>query len=283
MTTRKIKPLPVDLTWILFDLGPRKLVLVEGADDVEVFQIWYRDRRSQIEFYAAEGYSSVEVFLTEILNYSSTRQAYGFIDRDFRSEAEVEAQLANPETRLFILRRYALENYLLDPRAVFEELSLLYPGQNLQITDVSDMTRDLLNLCSQLKPIMAANWVFWDENLVRDTNRINYFSIGFPTNNRLLLIQEMAKKLEWVEAEAERGILEKETFLETALAHLDSAYCYIDGKRLLRLLGQTYHIPHLGHFRRLLARTTQQFELPPDIQTIVEKRILGRGGEEQAL
>jgi hypothetical protein len=39
MPTRTIKPLPPELTTILFDLGPRKLVLVEGEGDREVFRV----------------------------------------------------------------------------------------------------------------------------------------------------------------------------------------------------------------------------------------------------
>jgi hypothetical protein len=273
--TRIIRPLPVELTRILFELGPRKLVLVEGPDDVETFQIWFQDRLSQVDFYSAEGYSSVETFLAEILHHSATKQAYGLIDRDFRSEAEVETPLADAEAHLFILRRYALENYLLDPVAVFDELRL-YLGQNFQIASVEAMIQNLLNLCRQLKPIMAANWTFWDENLTRGDNRISYFDMRFPTNDRPLLIQETAKKLECIEAEeAEQRIVEKEALLDVSLAQLDSAYMHIDGKRLLRLLESEYRIPHLGHFRRLLARTTRQHGLHADIYELVERRILG--------
>jgi hypothetical protein len=257
-------------------LGPRKLVLVEGPDDVEVFRIWYHDRLSQIEFYPAEGYPSVEIFLNEILNYSISKQAYGLIDRDFRNETDVEAALTNPDAHLFILRYYALENYLLAPVAVFEELSL-YLGQNFHIANVETMAQSLLNLCRQIKPIMAANWILWDENLTRAANRISYFGMGFPTDDRHLLLREMAKNLECSQAEAEPRISEKEVLLEASLVHLDTAYTCIDGKRLLRLLEKEYKIPHLDHFSRLLARTTRQIGLHPDIQYIVETRILQGG------
>lgn len=276
MPTRVIRPLPPELTRIFFELGPRKLILVEGPDDVEVFRIWYRDRLSQVLFYSAEGYSNVEAFLNETLNHSNTRQAYGLIDRDFRSEAEVEAPLNDPEAHLFILRRYALENYLLEPVAVFEELSL-YLSQNFQIASAEAMAQKLLTLCYQLKSIMAANWIFWDENLTRTTNRISYFGMRFSIDDRPLLFQQTAKSLGCSEAEAEKRIIEKEVLLETILVHLDSAYRCIDGKRLLRLLEKEYRIPHLDHFYRLLARTTRQFGLHPDIQQIVEQRILDQG------
>ncbi|MBE7551057.1 MAG: DUF4435 domain-containing protein [Anaerolineales bacterium] len=278
MPTRIIRPLPPELTKILFELGPRKLVLVEGSDDVEIFRIWYHDRLSQVLFYPTEGYISVEVFLTEILNHSTTKQAYGLIDRDFRSEAEVETPLNDPEAHLFILRRYALENYLLEPVAVFEELSL-YLGQNFHIVNEEAMVQSLLTMCRQLKPIIAANWIFWDENLTRTTNRIRYLDMRFPNDDRLLLFQRTAKNLGCLDEEAEQRILEKEALLETRLVDLNSAYTCIDGKRLLRLLEKEYRIPHLDHFYRLLARTIRQIGLHPDIQQIVEQRILSQGGE----
>lgn len=277
MSTRIIRPLlPDNLTRLLFDLGSRKLILVEGDDDVEVFRIWYRDRLSQVEFYPAEGYSRVEAFLNEILDNSSTKQAYALIDRDFRNETEVEAPLTDPEAHLFILRRYALENYLLEPIAVFEELRTYY-GENFAIADSQAMEESLLNLCNQLKPVIAANWIFWDENITGDINSIRYFDNSFPTDDRALLIRETARRLQCLEAEAEQKLVAKEAILNQILVNLNSAYTRVDGKRLQAWLFREYRINTTEkHFRRLLARTVRQIGLHHDIRTIVEERILGQ-------
>ncbi|MCK6625955.1 MAG: DUF4435 domain-containing protein [Anaerolineae bacterium] len=277
MSTRIIRPLlPDNLTRLLFDLGSRKLILVEGDDDVEVFRIWYRDRLSQVEFYPAEGYSRVEAFLNEILDNSSTKQAYALIDRDFRNETEVEAPLTDPEAHLFILRRYALENYLLEPIAVFEELRTYY-GENFAIADSQAMEESLLNLCNQLKPVIAANWIFWDENITGDINSIRYFDNSFPTDDRALLIRETARRLQCLEAEAEQKLVAKEAILNQILVNLNSAYTRVDGKRLQARLFREYRINTTEkHFRRLLARTVRQIGLHHDIRTIVEERILGQ-------
>ncbi len=281
MSTRKIKPLPpelTELTRLIFDLGQRKLVLVEGPDDVAVFREWYRrDGRSQIEFYPAEGHDNVESHLNKILKISATKRAYGIIDRDFRDEAEVKAKLANPNEHLFILPRYALENYLLEPAVVFEELRA-YHGEEFAVVDVKAMEQDLLDLCRQLKPIMAANWVFWDEYMASGSASIEFFTEGFPVDNRDLLLQESQKRLGCSKAEAEQRIAEKEALLDTVLTRLEAAHTRTNGKHLLQRLSKRYQISTTkSHFRRLLARTTAQIALHSDIQAIVEERILAKG------
>ncbi len=279
MTTRKIKPLPPELTYLIFGLGPRKLVLVEGPDDVAVFREWYRrDGRSQIEFYPAGGHDNVESYLNKILKTSATKRAYGIIDRDFRDEAEVKAKLANPNEHLFILRRYALENYLLEPAVVFEELRA-YHGEKFAVADVKAMEQDLLDLCRQLKPIMAANWVFWDEYMASGSASIEFFKEGFPVDNRSLLLRESQKRLGCSKAEAEQRIAEKEALLDIVLTGLESAHTRTNGKYLLQRLSKKLSTTK-SHFRRLLVRTTAQIGLHSDIQAIVEERILAKGASK---
>jgi len=223
MTSRKIKPLPPELTRLLFQLGPRKLILLEGPSDVDVFNEWHRDRLSQVAFYSAGGHPNVEAFLDEILAISTTGHAYGIIDRDFRDEAQVAAALENPDNHLFILHRYALENYLLEPAAVLEELRQ-YHGPSVTIADETAMTQDLLEICRNLKPVMAANWVFWEEGIARGSSRIESFGEGFPTGNRPLLVQQTAHRLACSEAEAEQRISDKEQQIDAFLGQLESAY-----------------------------------------------------------
>jgi len=52
MTTRTIGQLPPELTDILFEAGNRKLVFVEGKDDLEVFEEWFMEDLSELYFYA---------------------------------------------------------------------------------------------------------------------------------------------------------------------------------------------------------------------------------------
>jgi hypothetical protein len=276
MATRNIVPLPPELTRLLFTLGERKLVLVEGPTDVDVFKEWYRDRLSQIAFYPAEGHPNVESFLNEILAKSVTRRAYGIIDRDFRDEAEVNAALADPGGHLFILYRYAIENYLLEPAAVLEELRQ-YHGTGLAVDDEAIMAQSLLDICRWLKPVMAANWVFWEKDVAQGSSRVESFGEGFPADDRPLLIRETARRLGCSEEEAERRVVEKEARIDAALGQLESAYARINGKHILERLFKTYQIHTTkDHFRRLLARTVKtQLGVHDHIRAIVNRRILG--------
>jgi hypothetical protein len=77
MTTRTISQLPSEITQILFEAGNRKLVLLEGKDDIEVFEEWFMENLSDIYFYPADGSSNVKTFLQEILKKSSKGKIYG--------------------------------------------------------------------------------------------------------------------------------------------------------------------------------------------------------------
>src|SRR5687767_10181240 len=124
---RTISSLPPELTDLLFDAGTRIIILVEGNDDEYVLRKWFNESRSEVEFYACGGISNLNKLLEELLNRGALKRAYGIADRDFRNTAEVEnSRLEN--SHMFILRRYALENYILEPKPLWEILTLRHPS-----------------------------------------------------------------------------------------------------------------------------------------------------------
>jgi len=280
MTTRTISKLPPELTNILFELGNRQLVLLEGKDDIEVFEEWFMENLSDIYFYPADGSLNVKTFLQEMLKKSSKGKIYGIIDRDFRTEQEVNAALSEQSAHLFILRRYALENYLLEPFAVWEELRI-YPSKSFNIPDSSAMEKDLLKLCAQLKTMMAANWVIYDSS-TRENTGGKYFKEGYDIkkNSRKDIIQQTSKRLNWELARVEQKIVEKEVIIQSKLDSIDTAYQMIDGKHLLHQIMYKYTDepktkPRVEHFRRLLTRTVKEkIGLHTDILWIIKRRIL---------
>lgn len=271
---RTITTLPYELTQILFDLGLRKLVLVEGDDDRKVFREWYRERLSDVEFYAAGGSTSVADFLQEILAHSTTKRAYGIIDRDFRSDADVDAPLNDLSAHLFILRRYAVENYLLEPEVICEELRVYY-GSTLAAPDVNAMKQSLLQLCQRLRTVMAANWVFVE------IGGVKHFTPGHDSGDRAMLIRQAARRTGQGQTEMERRIAEKEAQIEPMLMTLNAAHTCINGKHLLHQVYIVYVASvkrgwRKDHLRNLLAREVKRrLGLHADITTIVGQRILG--------
>ena len=155
---RVIKAPPPDLATLLIELGPRRLVLVEGDTDLAAFNEWFLERDAELLFHVpGGGGEGVRAFLQQTLDASVTKRVYGIIDRDFRAEAEVEDCLNDAASHLFILRRYCLENYLLEPEVLREELRVYY-GAKFVVPDVTTIQNDLLQMCRQLGAAMAANW-----------------------------------------------------------------------------------------------------------------------------
>lgn len=271
----EISELPPDLTRVLYDLGPRKLVLLEGISDVAIFREWYRDRRDQIEFFAPEvpqGTTGVRALFSRMLarSVSPNPREYGIVDRDFHDQAEVQAALADPEAHLFILGRYCIENYLLEPLAVSEEVRVL-SGPNTISLSAQEMESRLLEMCRQLKTLMAANWV------MAEAQRGKHFAEGHEIIAREAVIKRIAKELECSQEDAELALAAKEELIEPMLFSLETAYRHINGKHLLFLVHKTFVKTGVQRepLRNLLARDVKEkVGLHEDIKTIVERRVL---------
>ncbi len=271
---RTIASLPPELTRILFDAGSRIVVLVEGEDDREVLREWFEEERVEVEFYDCGGILALTKWLNELLTLGTQKRAYGITDRDFRSDEEVEASYAETSHQ-FILRRYALENYLLEPKPLWQVLRVRHPEIIQELPDEQAMAAHLLERCRKLKSVMAANWVFFDASQNPQGTDPEYFSVGYETN-RDTVIQQAAKRLQCSEEKAEELILEKEQLLETSLSQLATAHRVIDGKRLLRRIQREQFKTSGGddYLRRLLTRETQIHSLPADIVHIIQERII---------
>lgn len=276
MSTRTISALPNDLVNLVFQLGNRKLVLLEGDDDVEILEEWFRDDLSELFFYAAEGYPNVESYLNILLNYSTKKRIFGILDRDFKSEQEVNNSYTDNDSQLFILRRYAIENYLLEPLAVWEELRV-YHGRDFTIDNAQTMEQKLMNICRQLKTIMAANWIIHESSTGTE-----YFSKGHQICNRDIIIRQASIRLGYDRNLTEQKIKEKEIIIESALNTISEAYTVINGKHILHQVFEKYiNAVKRGlrkeHFRNLLARTVKEkIGLHSDILLIIRQRILSR-------
>ena len=274
---RDIQALPPHLVTLLVEVGPSTLVLVEGDDDKYILNEWYPEGIHNL-FYriAPGGNAGVERLLNEVLAQTSLRKAFGIIDRDFRSQTEVEQRLNDPEEHLFVWPRYELENYLLLPEAIREELHVYYHGKAAVPTE-AEIEAKLFLLCQQLFPLMAANWACFDAGA-------EYFPENFPLGNKANLVYVAATKLGCSEIEAEQRIAAKEALLEPMMASLEQAHCGIKGKHLLHHLHALYaaRVPGVGgappkdYLKSLLVRTVKRLGLHEDIKIIIEQRVLAR-------
>lgn len=143
---RTIPSLSPELTRLLFDAGTRIIVLVEGDDDRYVLREWFKEVLSEIEFYDCGGINNLNKWLEELLIHGTLKRAYAITDGDFRDETEVSDSYAEG-SHLVILRRYALENYLLEPKPLWEVLTLRHPAIKVDLPDEQAMEIRLLEIC----------------------------------------------------------------------------------------------------------------------------------------
>ncbi len=273
---RDIQQLPPHLVTLLVEVGPSILVLVEGDDDKYILNEWYPEGIHNLLYHIpAGGCVGVEKLLKEVLTQTSLKRAYGIIDRDYHSQAEVEQWRNDPTEHLFVWPRYELENYLLLPKAICDELQVYYRGKVTPPTE-AEMERHLFLLCNRLCPLMAANWACLDAE-------VDYFSEAFPLDNRPNLVHVTATKLDCSEGEAEARIAAKEALLQPMMVSLENAHAGIKGKHLLFQLHALYVAQvskevkgglSIDYLKSLLTRAVKRIGLHEDIREIMERRIL---------
>jgi hypothetical protein len=282
---RTISSLSPELTRILFDAGDRIVVLVEGDDDRKILQEWFDVERVELEFYDCGGISQIPKLLDECFSKTAKKDIYGITDRDFRSDEEVTASYAETSHQ-FILQRYAMENYLLETKTLWEVLKERYPEITKDLSDENAMAENLLERCQSLKSIMAANWVFSDKNKAQqqatgETAKLEYFTTGHALE-RHIVIQQAAIEMQCSEADAEALIAEKEQYIESRLTQLATAHQVIDGKRLLHWVQREQFKTGEDYFRRRLMREAKMQELPTDIVDTIREKIIRRSNNHSA-
>jgi hypothetical protein len=252
--------------------------LVEVIGDRYVLREWFKEFLSEVEFYDCGGISNLNKWLEELLDRGTLKRAYGITDRDFQSDAEVDGSYLEG-SHLFIMRRYALENYLLEPKPVWEVLTLRHPAIKVDLPDEQAMEIRLLEICRALKHIVAANWLYFNENKAQyqssgQTAKLEYFKDGHD-RDRHIVIEQAAKQLKCDEDGCEKRIAEREEIIERYLTDLRLAHQVIDGKRILHWVNNDHFITGRDYLFRLLAKEIRLHSLPDDIVIIVQDRILG--------
>ena len=270
--TPPIKPLPPELNDYLYEVGRRKLVLVEGDDDLMVFEKLYLERLVDVAFFATGGDQILENLLHDVQALRPDVETFGVRDRDFRSDAEVEASLTDPNSRLFILRRYCIENYLVEPQIVWYVLNV-YLYQKMPWKDAAEAEVYLLQLCARLQYIMAANWVLRE-------NETQGFGEAHDPLSRAETVTKVALTLHCASSDADALVASKEAEISGALQNLERAHSRINGKHILwqvRLyaisLQKGLGRDHL--LRLLLDEVKRQDAIHADLREIVEQKILG--------
>jgi hypothetical protein len=94
-----------------------RTIHVKGDTDLKVLSRWF----PAADFKAAKGKDQVQS------RVENSTVDHGVLDRDFATDEQVQATRM-PESRLVILSRYCIENYLLEPDIIAAALTKLNIG-----------------------------------------------------------------------------------------------------------------------------------------------------------
>lgn len=272
--TQVVRQLPDELVRVLFRLGGRRLVLVEGTDDVLTLNEWFVERRQDVVFHPAGGNQEVNTLLRGLAALRPDVTAYGIEDRDLADDADVQAALDDPAARRFLLPRYAIENYLLEPVALWNVLRV-FLRDRLPFADPAEAEAHLLSLCVELGPIMAANYV-----LRRHSNALSLFHERYEPQPRAEIVTQTARRMSVAQAEADGRIAAREAVIDPLLATLDTAHTCVNGKHLLNLVCRRTRaiqagLPETYLFSQLVEWRKNSPPIHDDLRRIIERRILG--------
>jgi hypothetical protein len=204
-------------------------VYVEGADDVAVPSRWF----PRLQFRAMNGKEAVRSRVEQEVG------SFGLLDRDFAAEADVEAS-RGPGSRLAIMRRYAIENYLLEPDIIAAAANTLASG----VVDLSarqnheQIRASILAWARELALYAAANSIIssWREAIQNDRELgfLRYFGPLPPLPRREVVASLQRRLAALPDATAIEQILDtRYQEVMRSIVEWDGAHQWIHGKVLL--------------------------------------------------
>jgi hypothetical protein len=279
----RIGTLPDKLCRIIFKAGRRKVVLVEGEDDVITFDSWFENIRSKILFYECIGKTKVSDWLDEIIADGRYNNVYGLRDRDMDyPDDELLAECYDErcrDTKLFILMKRNLENYLIDSSLIFGFFKA-YDRKRFLMKNDAEVEGTLIKIGKELKYVTAANMVihYHNQALPDGTKKPTEFTYGNNLNNthKREIVRTTAEKLGLPMAEIKRRITPVLNRIELIENDLDELNKIVDGKRFLFVVRNKFNFsPSYNQLYNLLCdRIAQTKQIPHDIRFIIEERIL---------
>jgi hypothetical protein len=266
---RSVADLPEALSDLLRHAGNIPVLILENESDHGVFKIWYRDyyERGALLFFVAGQKCLVLEYVQGALAYSNA--VFGIIDRGYK---ELEDWNATPENNVSQLYCHELENYLMVPTAIQEFIRI----QSAVEPPIDAINEQILNWADESVLYSAANWLIEESNQKRGGFRERMFPKG-SAEPRISVIRRLANAMQCDESQAEERLIAKEKEIRMQVEHGSGLHVWIEGKRLLHKLQKAYFstvkdTKLANHLADILKRQG----IPPEINDIVEKQVMGR-------
>lgn len=136
------------------EAGRKKKVFVEGITDGRIFHILFNDDfANYIAYIPSGGYAKVK----EYLNGTIIRRIEGFagiIDRDFRSDIQRDELINEFDGKIYVHKRYTIENYLIEPKCLVEFVRDHSLAKKITDDDINAIIRKIF---LDLMYVMAGN------------------------------------------------------------------------------------------------------------------------------
>jgi hypothetical protein len=161
-------------------------IYVEGNDDIKILSRWF----PRLQFVKARGKDSVKSKVEGDIN------SFGLLDRDFATEEDVAAS-REPGSRLAIMQRYCIENYLLEPSIIATAIRDLagHPPDWLEETHIR---RSLEEWASEVTLYAAANSIIseWRDRIQYDQKLgFLHYSGPLPPISRAEVVESLRRRL----------------------------------------------------------------------------------------
>ncbi len=166
-------------------------IYVEGDDDVAVLSRWF----PHLQFKPVDGKDNVRKKVKQ------DPASHGLMDRDFTPEGDVQAS-REPGSRVVIMRRYAIENYLLEPAIIAATVSQLRTsaGAEIQAWLEQAHTRQRMRAwAGELALYAAANSIIseWRDTVMSDRQLgfLRYFG-PLPPIPQTQVVESLRRRLD---------------------------------------------------------------------------------------
>jgi len=249
--------------------GSDRIVYVEDNADT-IWRVWF-PRGSGVQFEDAGGKGKVWK------QVRAEAGSFGVVDRDFDDDEAVRAS-RGADSRVWVLDRYCVESYLLEPVAIAQVAELFPPVARSEPdwTNAVHIESTLLEWGRNLRFYAAANHLIDDWN--RHIQLLRYFR---PSHSDRLFDREfiLGELYAWarglpVEADVERELDERAAVIGNARRTIAGAHRWIDGKAILGSLlhPDAFHAIRLSSddLKRYLAEAAKT-NLPADLQTLAQR------------
>jgi len=212
-------------------------IYVEGDNDVNILKRWF----PHLPFLKAGGKDRVR---KEVKPQSKN---WGILDRDFADDTIVEAS-RQPANRLVLLKRYCIENYLMEPAliaAVANSFSSTAP-ELTKWADEETIERQLITWADELALYAAANALIAQWHEVIEDDFLKYWT-DLPPVSRETVIKALRTRLQRVprlprSEEIEEKLNTQHAQIVQDIKTWDGLHRWINGKVLLEkyLLPQVF-------------------------------------------